>query len=81
MAEMEEIMRQIQRNQVAYTVVCVNEFAKRKALHPQKAFFYLDKATNTKFSFGIQGSHHPKEYAQRVLFIQIVKHVSAQLKQ
>lgn len=31
-------MEQIQKNLIAYTVACVNEFAKRKSLHPQKAF-------------------------------------------
>ena len=49
MKEMEGMMIQIQRKQVAYTVACVNEFAKRKALHPQKAFFYLDKYHGIQF--------------------------------
>lgn len=29
------------RKQINYTVVCVNEFARRKALHPRTAFLYL----------------------------------------
>ena len=29
------------RKQIDYTVVCVNEFARRKALHPRTAFLYL----------------------------------------
>lgn len=47
--EAEEIMEQNQRNQIAYTVACVNEFARRKALHPQKAFFYLEKYRGIRF--------------------------------
>lgn len=42
-------MEQIQRRMIAYTVACVNEFAKRKVLHPQKAFFYLDRYEGIKF--------------------------------
>ena len=29
------------RKQINYTVVCVNEFARSKALHPRTAFLYL----------------------------------------
>ncbi|MDO4287882.1 MAG: DUF3791 domain-containing protein [Eubacterium sp.] len=29
------------RKQIDYTVVCVNEFARKKALHPRTAFLYL----------------------------------------
>ena len=29
------------RKQINYTVVCVNEFARRKARHPRIAFLYL----------------------------------------
>lgn len=46
---MGNIMDQIQRRMIAYTIACVNEFAKRKALHPQKAFFYLDRYEGIKF--------------------------------
>lgn len=42
-------MEQIQKRMIAYTVACVNEFAKRKALHPQKAFFYLDEYAGIQF--------------------------------
>ena len=29
------------RKQINYTVVCVNEFARKKGLHPRTAFMYL----------------------------------------
>lgn len=42
-------MGMVERKQIDYTVACVNEFAKRKAIHPQKAFFYLDEYKGIKF--------------------------------
>ena len=29
------------KKQINYTVVCVNEFARKKSLHPRTAFLYL----------------------------------------
>ena len=34
-------MSETVRKQINYTVVCVNEFAKKKSLHPKIAFLYL----------------------------------------
>jgi len=34
-------MSEQQKKQINYTVVCVNEFARKKALHPRVAFLYL----------------------------------------
>lgn len=34
-------MSEILRKQIDYTVVCVNEFAKKKSIHPRVAFLYL----------------------------------------
>ena len=34
-------MPEIMRKQIDYAVVCVNEFAKKKALNPKTAFLYL----------------------------------------
>lgn len=34
-------MPEILRKQIDYTVVCVNEFAKKKSIHPRVAFLYL----------------------------------------
>ncbi len=34
-------MPEAMRKKIDYTVVCVNEFAKKKALHPKIAFLYL----------------------------------------
>lgn len=42
-------MSESQRKQIDYTVACVSEFAKRKSIHPQKAFFYLDKYKGIHF--------------------------------
>lgn len=43
------MMTRNQRTQIDYTVACVNEFAKWKSIHPQKAFFYLDKYKGIHF--------------------------------
>ena len=37
------------RKQIDYTVVCVNEFAKKKALHPRAAFLYLYEHKGIQF--------------------------------
>lgn len=37
------------RKQINYTVVCINEFAKSKAVHPKTAFRYLDKYKGIDF--------------------------------
>ncbi len=29
------------RKQINYTIACVNEFARKKSIHSQDAFFYL----------------------------------------
>lgn len=34
-------MPDILRKQIDYTVVCVNEFARKKSIHPRVAFLYL----------------------------------------
>lgn len=34
-------MSETLRKQINYAVVCVNEFARKKALHPRIAFLYL----------------------------------------
>ena len=42
-------MTVLQRKQIDYTVVCVNEFAKRKKIHSTEAFCYLDKYKGIQF--------------------------------
>jgi len=37
------------RKQINYTVACVNEFARKKSIDPQKAFFYLLKYKGIDF--------------------------------
>ena len=44
-----ETMPEQQRKQIDYMVVCVNEFAKKKSIHPQMAFLYLDKYKGIDF--------------------------------
>lgn len=34
-------MPEVMRRKIDYTVVCINEFAKKKAMHPKTAFLYL----------------------------------------
>jgi hypothetical protein len=41
LSERMNIMPEQLRNQINYTVVCVNEFARKNALHPRTAFLYL----------------------------------------
>jgi hypothetical protein len=37
------------RKQINYTIACVNEFARKKSIPPQKAFFYLHKYKGIAF--------------------------------
>lgn len=37
------------KKQINYTVVCINEFARKKRLHPQTAFLYLYKYKGLTF--------------------------------
>jgi hypothetical protein len=37
------------KKQINYTVVCVNEFARKKALHPRTAFLYLYQYKGIEF--------------------------------
>ena len=37
------------RKQINYTVACVNEFARKKSMHSQNAFFYLHKYKGIDF--------------------------------
>ena len=37
------------KKQINYTVVCINEFARKKRLHPQAAFLYLYKYKGLNF--------------------------------
>ena len=34
-------MSEAARNRINYTVACINEFARRKRIHPSEAFLYL----------------------------------------
>ncbi|MDO5436205.1 MAG: DUF3791 domain-containing protein [Clostridia bacterium] len=42
-------MSELTRKTVNYTVACVNEFARRKQIHPRTAFFYLYQYQGLKF--------------------------------
>jgi hypothetical protein len=37
------------RKQIDYTVACINEFARKKSIRPQEAFFYLHKYKGINF--------------------------------
>ncbi len=37
------------RNQINYIVVCVNEFARKKSIHPREAFLYLNTHKGISF--------------------------------
>ena len=34
-------MSKVLKNQINYIVACVNEFARKKSMHPREAFLYL----------------------------------------
>lgn len=42
-------MPETTRKLIDYTVVCVNEFARKKALHPRVAFLYLYRYKGIEF--------------------------------
>lgn len=42
-------MPETTRKLIDYTVVCVNEFARKKALHPRAAFLYLYRYKGIEF--------------------------------
>lgn len=51
-------MPETPRKRVNYTVACVNEFAKRKRIHPSEAFLYLSQYQGIAFLSDCYDSEH-----------------------